>query len=390
LSFVLTVMNLKPYKAAQPYLRASVYLLLALLIACSDNTETRPTVMALELVDLLPASTRGLLRISGAADAAGMDMLIPSDADPEPWRHNAVDILRLYSGGMDLVGAGESTILAQPTVDGDEFLLLVALRDDDDPLNAVDLEPAAKYKDFDVYAMPADGILLTRLNPLTLAIAPRRTLESVIDVHLGTTPNIHQSAISDYLGDLYDGPFSFVYGLPALFRQVDAPGNGDSSLSQATVISGTFDPVDDGLAGGLTVFTANAVGYTERLLGLLPATSQDIVTAIEGRVNIDLAGLSSADEIRPLLKSLFHGMDAVDYAEAVIHGGNPPWINFAVGGNPNSLFINFEFRDKTQRDAFTADHLPAGFSLEPQRILENEEPHGVGQLFETRGQIPLT
>ncbi len=79
-------------------------------------------------------------------------------------------------------------------------------------------------------------------------------------------------------------------------------------------------------------------------------------------------------DIRPLLKSLFIGMDAIDYSEAVIHGGNVPWMNFKVGENPNSLFINFEFRSQAQREAFAAQHLPAGFTLAPIRILDTDVP----------------
>jgi hypothetical protein len=62
----------------------------------------------------------------------------------------------------------------------------------------------------------------------------------------------------------------------------------------------------------------------------------------------------------------------VDYTAAVVHGGNPPFLNFNVGGSPNSIFINFEFKDQAARQAFEADHLPAGITLAPIRILANE------------------
>ncbi len=100
-------------------------------------------------------------------------------------------------------------------------------------------------------------------------------------------------------------------------------------------------------------------------MGLLPETYVASIQASEDRINIDLTGLSASGDMRPLLKSLFIGMDAVDYSEAVIHGGNVPWMNFKVGENPNSLFINFEFRSQAQREAFAAEHLPAGFTLAP-------------------------
>jgi len=58
----------------------------------------------------------------------------------------------------------------------------------------------------------------------------------------------------------------------------------------------------------------------------------------------------------------------------VVHGGNPPFLNFNVGGSPNSIFINFEFKDQAAREDFEADHLPAGITLAPIRILAGEAP----------------
>jgi hypothetical protein len=45
-----------------------------------------------------------------------------------------------------------------------------------------------------------------------------------------------------------------------------------------------------------------------------------------------------------------------------------------VGQDPNSIFINFEFRDSATRAAFSAEHLPAGFTLAPIRILDTDVP----------------
>jgi hypothetical protein len=49
-------------------------------------------------------------------------------------------------------------------------------------------------------------------------------------------------------------------------------------------------------------------------------------------------------------------------------------LAYNVGVNPSSLYINFEFRNREQRENFTADHLPPGFTLTPIRLLETDVP----------------
>ncbi len=99
-----------------------------------------------------------------------------------------------------------------------------------------------------------------------------------------------------------------------------------------------------------------------------------------GRVEVAIERVGwrrSPDEVRAsraLAKKLFHGMNAVDAADAVRHGGKAPWMNFDVGGEPSSIFVNFEFADRAAVEAFEARELPAGFRLAPLRILEDEEP----------------
>ncbi len=355
-----------------------LYILLqGLLIGCDGNSSSHNWAPNTVLVDLLPATTRGFLQLSPQAGSAQTGGEVLAGDEGVPWRHSPADILRYYSGGMDLVSTADQLLLAQPTNVGDEYVLLVDIGKvrGEVLLNTVELVSAGQYQGFSLQAISGTALLLARLNDRTWVIAPRSSLEQVIEVHLGTRANIYESAIANYLDSL-DGqqPINFVYGLPGLYKPVVPPGSGANSLSQATVVRGALRVQDDRLDGHLQFVSANAVGYTQRLLGLLPQTHPASIAAIEDRINIDLTGLSASEDMRPLLKSLFIGMDAVDYSEAVIHGGNVPWMNFKVGENPNSLFVNFEFRDQAQREAFAAEHLPAGFTLAPIRILDTDVP----------------
>jgi hypothetical protein len=335
----------------------------------------------LVLVELLPASTRGILQLTAQGDTETAQVLQSTVGDNSPWRHTPTDILHYYSGGMDLLATAEQLILAQTDNSGDEYALLVAIGKDEGEalLDAANLASAGQYQGVALLAVSATGsgteLLLARLNDRTWVIAPRSSLEQVIDVRRGTLPDIHSSAIAEHIDSLDEAqPIAFVYGLPALYKTVVPPGSGANSLAQATVAMGAFSASGDTLAGRLALATPNAPGYTQRLLALLPETHRAAFTSTADTVVVDLDGLSASNDVRPLLKSLFIGMDAIDYSEAVSHGGNAPWLNFQVGQDPNSIFINFEFRDSATREAFAAEHLPTGFTLAPIRILDTDAP----------------
>ena len=155
----------------------------------------------LVLVDLLPASTRGILQLTAQGDTETAQELQSTFGDNSPWRHTPTDILHYYSGGMDLLATAEQLILAQPTNSGDEYALLVSIGKDEGEalLDAANLVSAGQYQGVALLAVPATGsgteLLLARLNDRTWVIAPRSSLEHVIDVHRGTLPDIHSSAI---------------------------------------------------------------------------------------------------------------------------------------------------------------------------------------------------
>ena len=237
------------------------------------------------------------------------------------------------------------------------------------------------YRGYQRWSIDGTDLQLARIDSLTLAIAPQAALQQALDVYEGVGAAIGTGPLGTYLAGLNIGqPNNVVYGLPALYGTVAAPGSGTASLSQARVVSASFSLQGDVFsAGALAFFTNNALTFRTKLLEQLsgtPATANPApaIVAYGNVASVILAGLSAAEDIRPLLKTLFLEMDAVDYTGAVVHGGNPPFMNFNVGGSPNSIFINFEFKDQAAREDFEADHLPAGITLAPIRILAGEEP----------------
>jgi hypothetical protein len=351
-----------------------------ILAGCSNTNDGNDMTGISEpivLVDLLPASTRGILQLTDLGDTDSAQALQATLDGNAPWRHSATDILRYYLAGMDLVANARQLVLAQLSRPGDEYALLVAIDPEQGEalLDGANLASAGQYQGYALRAVPGTDLLLAQLDAQTWVIAPRVSLEQVIDVHRDTLPDIHTSAIAEHLDTLDETQsITFVYGLPALYGPVSPPGSGANSLTQATVAKGAFSVSGNTLAGGIQLASPNAQGYTQRLLGLLPETHRGAISSTDATVAIDLGGLTASTDIRPLLKSLFIGMDTIDYNEAVNHGGNAPWMNFKVGENPNSIFINFEFKDGATRVEFAKQHLPAGFTLAPIRILDTDVP----------------
>ena len=370
----------------------TVAVLAGLLVACSDGSDSGNQGGKIVLLELLPASTRGLLQVSSDLEEVDGHWLQELQDAEAPWRHTPLDIVRYYSDPVDLVGSAQRWILAQATVVGDEYILLAAIdrSTGNALLDGVETRSAGEYGGFSLLLITDNGLYLARLNASTWVIAPRSSLEQVIDVHLGKAPGIDQSAIAGYLDSLDDTmPLNLTYGLAGLYGEVPVPGRGDSSLNPASIVRAAFNSEGGILDGSLQFVSPNAMGFTERLLGLLPEGSPAIFDAAEDTISIDLTGLSAPDDLHPLLKSLYIGMNGVDYAEAVTAGGNAPWLNFNVGENPNSLFINFEFSGESSRQAFEAEHLPAGFSLAPLRILDTDEPRYflVVNIYQSSGRL---
>ncbi len=345
--------------------------------AIDADTFLVPIFEKIDLVKFLPATTRGVFQVDPGATGA-IDTTVTSAA----WGAAPLQILQQYNAGMAITDNAERVVLAQISGSPDQFLLLAKLDSSNvDTLAAgVSLTAMSSHQGFSRWLIDGTDLQLARIDNLTLAIGTQAALLQALDVYMGVGSAIGAGPLGAYVTALNAGmPNNFIYGLPALYGTVAAPGSGTASLSQARAVSASFGIQGGALSGGMAFYTDNAQTFRTTLLAQLagtPATANPAPTIIAaGNVaGIFFTGLTADDDILPLLKTLVLEMDAVDYTAAVVHGGNPPFLNFNVGGSPNSIFINFEFTDQTAREDFEADHLPPGITLAPISILAGEAP----------------
>lgn len=322
------------------------------------------------LASLLPQSTRGIFETFPGASGA-MD----TNVDYAPWGMGPLQVLQAYQAGMPIAANARHIMLAQLGNTPGAFILLALLQNADvDTLTAaIDTSAAGSYQGFPVLSIDDTNLQLAKLDDNTLAIAPQAALQLALDTHKGAASPIAQGPLGDYLLGLDSGqPNTFIYGLPALYATVPAPGSGDASLSQASVISTSFAVENGELSGLLGFVGANAQTYAATLNEQLLGYPGPTIYTLPSLNIIDLEGLSVTDDLLPLAKTLVLDMDAVDYSNGVVPGGNAPWLNFEVGATPPAIFINFEFTDPAQVAAFEAAHLPQGFSMVPFRMLQGE------------------
>lgn len=361
-------------------------------LGCSDagteDTTTETNSVAEATLALLPASTRGALWVdvdgllSGAAPKELRALL--SGAGVEPALSEPFGRLGQHLEGIDpaRIDAAMLVFTTQPA-DG---LLVIAELQSADALDLSGLESDGLYRNGALYVDAATGHSLAVLAENLVVIGAAELVRAALDVQAGVAKRASDAAaIGPYLGALNGaGSVRFVVGLPALYRTYEA-SDDDVSLRGARVVSGAIELTDSGLTGDIAIHADNAerfvmaygqaVGDAERLTMLEP-----LQTGLPPRIAMSLAHTFVASDSaaglasRGTLKRLFHGMNAVDYAKGVGTRGNAPWMNFAVGTEPNSIFINFRFKDEAQRKAFAAEHLPAGFELMPIQILADEEP----------------
>jgi hypothetical protein len=338
------------------------------------NRKLEPVFDEIETLDLLPADTRGVLQVY-PGEAGAVDLSSPGT----PWAQGPLQILEQQSAGMDIAGNAARVVLAQMSADPNEFLLLAELDTVDvDTLSAgAGLVNPRFHLGYPLWEIGATGLELAKIDTHTLAIGSAATVDNALDSYVGVKDDIDRGPLGPYIGALELGPVwpnSLVYGLPALYGATTAPGSGAFSLSQTLAVNSVFSHTGGTLAGPLNFFGDNAVSYHDKMSEQLAGYPMPSMLSFGNIVSIGLTGLSPEDDLLPLLKTLVIEMDGVDYAAEVIHGGNPPFLNFLVGENPNSIFINFEFKDQQARDDFEAAHLPQGFSLAPLRIIEDETP----------------
>lgn len=327
----------------------------------------------IELTDLLPAATRGIFQVKPGDGAVGA---AASGAD---WHMGALQLLTRFSGGMDIAGSARRLLLAQMGDDPREFLLLAALAGEAtfaSVTNGIALTPTAAHLGYSLWSIAGTDLEVAQLNSVHLAVGSRAMLESALDVLDGGKPGIDMGPFGFELAALSTPGYAnaFIYGLPAQAGPVTSPGDGTASLTQATAVNAIFNLDGDTLSGALNFFTPNATTYSSRLDAVLDGYDAPPQAGFSNILAVNLNDLSATDDVLPLLRTLLQDMDAVEYTDAVIEGGNNPWLNFTVDADPSSIYISYEFAGATERAAFEAAHLPPGFTLEPIRVLESDTP----------------
>ncbi len=362
-----------------------------LLGACGNgasSSTSSPEIDPPPLITVLPESTRGILVVdvdallSGEAADAVEALLDGKGSDSA--LNAPFETIKHYALGADIAGTMETILLAQTTDVQDGFLFAAKLkvRTIPDVFDTAELMEAAPYEGHAIYAKRGSDLQLSLLPDGRLLVGREAGLRAAIDTLEGEDPGVGVAAIGPYLSAL-DAvePFAFLFGLPALYAEVGALGPGRATLRQARAVTGALSFGADSFEGHVHFHSDNANDYVARFNELVAETSTaPLKVGDSGTVDVEIPRSplektrAEILESRSLLKRLVHAMDAVDYAEGVFHGGNVPWMNFDVGGDPNSIFINFEFKDRSEIEAFEANELPEGFVLAPLRILETDEP----------------
>ena len=339
------------------------------------------------LVSILPDTTRAVFHADigtlFAGDAAGaVAKLLRGQGDAALATPFAA--LERLTLGADLEATMDRVLLAQTTRAGEGVFLVAEpkTRQLDDVFDSSQLVEVASYKRREIHAVRDSDLQVSLLSDGRLLVGRAGAIRAAIDTLDGDNPGVGSSAIGAYLSRLdANEPLSFVAGLPALYGDVYLRGDGVVTLRHARALTGGLTLGADSFEGQLEIYTDHASEYVARFNALVanaPTSSLRVGDAGAIEIEIPRSAIEKQPEevlaSRGLMKQLVHAMDAVDYADGVMHGAGVPWMNFDVGGDPNSIFINFEFRDRAQVEAFEANVLPAGFKLAPLRILDTDEP----------------
>jgi len=332
----------------------------------------------------LPSHARGVLTLAmerllaGPAAGTVKAMLEGQGADPallQPFR-----LIASLSPAPDALLQARHIALIQTTHAEDGLLLVLQPRTPSSHslFDACQRSEPQSYRGRSIHALAEPSLRLCAIEEDMILVGREELIQNCIDTHESTA--IDAPAIAPYLPHLKrPEPIVFVYGLPALYREIKAPGSGKASLRGAKAIQGWLSLGPSEVQGEVEIHTDGAATLAGRFNDLRAEAMTPLTLSDDGRamtVTIPPTPFVSppAEErqSRALLKSLFFGLDAIDYAEAVAQGANNPWMNFHVEGDPYSIFINFEFRDRAQVERFEKAELPEGFRLAPLRILEED------------------
>lgn len=353
----------------------SLLVLACLVTACSDSSDTRPpppprdwSVAALQA--LQPSPPEAELAVDAialdSADEGGVAMLLDGSLVQEPAIRKLSRQILLMTSGMDAAAQLRRMVFWQLDTSAPEYLLLA-----DTEANTIAAlygtqqpERSARYRGVDIYQHPELKLSVAMLPGALFAAGFDATLRELID-----TLN-DQTASSEGTSTVSPAPIQVT---------LELPGSDSTryplSLQQATRLTGGFTLQDQTLEGTLYLEHPMAQDYIARFNALATDTpTPPLADADANRVALPVSLPLASQADRFSIRQLFQGFDGVNYAEQVQVGGNPAWLNFNVGSNPNSIFINFEFASPAQRRAFEASELPAGFRLAPLRILDSDQP----------------
>jgi hypothetical protein len=332
----------------------------------------------------LPTHARGVLTLAMASLRAGpaadtvKEMLGGQGADPA--------LLQLFRLIASLSPAPDALLQARhialiQTTHAEDGLLLVLQPETPSShslFEACQRSEPQSYRGRSIHSLAESPLRVCAIEEDLVVVGREALVKNCIDTHESAAAD--GPAIAPHLKHLKrPEPILFVYGLPALYRDIKAPGSGKSSLRRARAIQGWLSLNRSEFEGAVEIHADGAEALTGRFNDLRGEQMTPLTLSEDGRVmTVAIPPTpfvsSPAEELqsRALLKSLYFGLDAIDYAEAVAQGANAPWMNFHVEGDPYSIFINFEFRDRSQIERFEKNELPKGFRLAPLRILQED------------------
>jgi hypothetical protein len=347
-----------------------------------ESAQTLPAALFAAEIDAALIIDLAAVRGSSGAQVAS-DLLAAAAAAPAA-AHLLVQIER-RSLGLDLGTDADRVALVHLGNEDDPYALLLAapglsvarlLRDD----RIAATEPGGGYQsangDF-IVAELAGGVWVVG------SATAVETLVAAADSGVESTGpmRVAFSALEA------DAPVRLVVALPT----AESGEEFRLSLNQAQALSASLNVTEDGQLGGGEVrwhldqaaeFVAaynDVVDETEfapmrfdaaRVAWELPAATigfdRSAGSSIEG-------GLQDFTQARTALWRLVYGMNALDHAEGVQSGEREPWLGFDLEEEPNALYVTWRFASDEDVARFEQDWLPAGFELEPLRVLETDE-----------------
>lgn len=335
------------------------------------------------MVQLLPPGTRSVTAVDIGSLGDGPAAAWFDGASNDPAMDELFETIARFVG--DDFESTLTTVLIGQTTDPalGQFLLASLTADGRSAVEANLADSAGNWTVF------ADGVV---------AIGADAIVEHVAAAIDGA--GAFEGELAPYLSALSsDDQISSVHGLPALYgTAIEA----DRTLRSASAMSGNVSVVDGEVVSTVAFHTANAEDFVESYNALNRAATQgenpieqplelaDPLVDDLGRVVVTVPPVAvdaSFEDVRlsrNIFKKLLAGMEAFDYAEDVVEGGNAPWLDFVVKSeqdpstpqSPGSVYIRWEFKDQAAIEAFEANELPEGFRLAPTSFLESDDPEG--------------